>query len=133
MNRQAFAESFTRVTREIFFHGGTFARLAEELLWRGNGGRDALGLRVVFKRHDQFCAGYSAVQIPSETAPVKKRRRLLSLNKRYFFSFTSTLAMVFSHSSLRTAESPPVLSKEMVNSSSPDERCVTFIGMRPRS
>ena len=51
----------------------------------------------------------------------------------YFFSFTSTLAMVVSHSNLSVAESPPVLSKEMVNCSSGDERWLTFMSTRARS
>ena len=38
----------------------------------------------------------------------------------YFFSCTSTLAMVFSQSSFNMAEVAPVLSREMVNVSMPD-------------
>ena len=51
----------------------------------------------------------------------------------YFCSLIFTLAIVFSHSSLRTAESSPILSKEIVNISRPEGRCVTVIGIRARS
>src|SRR5271167_2376269 len=59
--------------------------------------------------------------------------RQVAESNGYFCSLTSTLAIVFSHSSLRTEESLPVLSREIVNISSPEGRCVTVMGIRARS
>jgi hypothetical protein len=88
-------------------------------------------LRTVLRgRSKRGVAGDSLVQ---NYLRISHAGRGVGSCRAYFCSFTSTLAMVFSHSSLRTAESPPVLSKEIVNSSSPADRCITFIGMRAKS
>ena len=51
----------------------------------------------------------------------------------YFFSITSTLAMVSAQSSFNTAELVPVWSKPMVNCSVGDAFFETFISTRARS